>query len=784
MNNFYNSKWQDVVEGLGSDIIKGLTSIEVEKRRKTLGNNKISLPKGNSIFRQILKEFKKIYIISSLIIFFVFAYYLKFIYAFIVLLSLVLTILAKWYGIKKKEADLKYIDRINKTNVEVVRDRHNMIIPTEDLVVGDIVNFKKGSLIGADIRIIQSEDLKVDDSNVTGETFLKEKYENMFEGRAYNIGEVKNMVFKGAVIKSGSGTGIVVETGDKTSLGKLLSMLKYCDVNKHSFEHNIEKSLNHVSLMLLSAFVLITLFLNNKFNLNTIFNTLLLISLVPLSIIITVYISSVKKKFKKDGIDILNISSLDELSGLEVFFIDKIGAITKEEMIVKKLITDHELVPLEKVDFKNNINAKRAIDILLLSNDSTFNAEDNTGKGDLEEIAFLKWGAENQIYKSILDSQNRRVFELPVDTDKPFLTTITKSKKGFRANIKGNVEQIVDRCTHIMVNGIEKEITNEDLEKIRAMDFNLSGEGLITNGIAYRSFSYEPSIDENIESNLVFVGIVGLLNPLNDFIDKKIMAIKKRGIIPILFTEDNKITGEALGKKTRIINSDSEVISGVELDSLNREEIISVLSKVRVFSRVTPEIKNKIIGLFSKDKYSVLATGEGLGDLPALSLSKVGISKGKASNLVRKVSDIFISENYLDKVMMLYGEGIKVRDNIFNIFSFYGMILILQMALVNILNIDFLFMILGSIALIFIIYWRMFLNTSECNITKLGIIFIIVALASYFGVNKFNLNPNYIYLGGITLLTIILNIIDGKLIKFKKIKKKMNDEKKDGNTLK
>lgn len=778
MNKYYNSRWSDVVEGLKSDVDKGLSVNECVIRRNELGSNKINLFTGNGTIYQILKELKKIYIISSILTLGIFIFYDKFIYALMVLFSLVLTIIKKSYVIRKKEEDLKYIDKINKTNVEVIREGKNVIVQAEELVVGDIVNFKKGSLIGADIRIIESNDLKVDDSNVTGENFLKEKYENILEGRVSNIGEIKNMLFKGEIVKKGSGSGIVVEVGNKTSLGKLLGILKYGDTYKHKFEHEIEKKISRVYLINVLAFGIITFLLNYDFDKKVIFNSLLALNIIPFSVVLVVFIKVIKERYKKHGINIKNISSLYELGNLEIFLIDKIGAVTKNEMIIKKLCTDNKIYDVNDIDY-NNINIKRAIDILLLSNNSTYNVENNTGNGSIEEIAILRWGSKNKVYKSILDSENRRRYEIPIDSDKNFLTTITKSKKGWRANIKGNVDQILDRCTHIMVDGIEKQITNEEFEKIIAIDFNLSREGLVTNGIAYRSFSYEPTVDENIESNLVFVGIVAFENPLKENINDKIIQMKKKGIIPILFTEDNKITGSTIGKKIGIISSDNEVISGIELDSLDRNEIINVLSRVRVFSRVNPEIKSKIVRMFTQNKYKVLTTGEGLGDLPSISFSKVGISKGRASILVQKVSDIFIYDDYLDKIMRLYNDRDEIIFSIVEIFKFYIFSIVLELILINILDVNFGWIVLSSIGIILSIYWRLFIKIKENSKISFVLRGVVLVFIGYLLVEKLNLNPNLSFLAVTLGLGSIFNIKDANLIRFNlklKRNKNMNGE--------
>ena len=242
-----------------------------------------------------------------------------------------------------------------------------------------------------------------------------------------------------------------------------------------------------------------------------------------------------------------------------------------------------------------------------------------------------------------------------MDSDKRFLTVVSKSNKRYRANTRGNIDAVVEQCTHIMIEGVERELTEEYKAIIKETDMNLSIEGLITEGFAYRNFNYEPSKSENIESNMVFVGIIGLENPLEENLENSIDRIKDKAIVPILFTEESKLSAITNAKKANIIRNNNQVVAGIELDSLNHQELKDLLCRVRVFCRVNPEIKSKIVSLFIKDGHKVATTGENLGDLPALNLSNVGIGKGKASVMVKRLSDVYIKENYLDGFF-------KIRD--------------------------------------------------------------------------------------------------------------------------
>ena len=215
-----------------------------------------------------------------------------------------------------------------------------------------------------------------------------------------------------------------------------------------------------------------------------------------------------------------------------------------------------------------------------------------------------------------------------------------------------------------MLEGIERELTDEIRNRIKLIDMSFSTEGLITQGFAYRNFNYQPSKSENIESNMVFVGIAGLENPLIHNIKNDIRNIKDRGIVPILFTEESKLSAITNCLKCEIIRNKNQVVAGIELDSLNQDEFKELVGRVRVFCRVTPEIKAKIVALFVKDGYKVATVGENLNDIPVLNLANVGISKGKATEMVKKISDVYIKDNYLEGLFNIRKYSKEIKTNI------------------------------------------------------------------------------------------------------------------------
>ena len=681
MPNYCNKAWKSVVEMLEGNIYSGLNNEECERRRRKYGNNKIDLPYGKGPV-SFIKNFFNIYQLISILIITFFIYEKKFVYSIIVGVILIINIIVELIYIIKKYKKHNYFNKINNTTTTVLRNNVKEIVQAWELVKGDIVYFTVNTLIPADIRIIEGENIKVDEKNITGENFLKDKITSKIESRVQNVDEMKNMLFKGSVIKEGEGFGIVVQVGKDTQLGKMMSVIKEAN-NKFTFYKSLKKQINiFMTLLIIFVGIIGGITFNISKNLNGIDLSLFAIGTLPLGLIILIYSFILKDKLNKKGIELYNVSSLDSIEDIQYIFLDKVGSITKQEVIVNNFLTNSKVYTLDNMIPDDNINIKRMLEIIVLCNDAKYNLLEGTSEGNLIQVAYLKMAAEKEIFKKTIESENPKLFQIPMDSDKRVLTSVNTYKKGYRANVTGNVDSVIDRCTYIMVNGVEKELTKEEIQRIKDLDYNYSIEGMITQGLAYRNFSYKPSTDQNVESNLVFVGIITLDNPVNDEMEKEIQEVKNKGIVPILFTDDNRLAAVSIGKKAGIITDVSGAISGIELNSLNEDEFSKVRNRAKVFARVNPEIKNRILGEYIADDFQVAACGEALGDLSILSMSKIGIAKGKPPEIVKSVSDMYINDDYLKGFLSLFSISRKFKAGVFKEKLFLLFLLIWEIAII------------------------------------------------------------------------------------------------------
>jgi len=651
------NSWAEIVELLNSNVQYGISEKYCAALRVKYGTNKIDLPRGSSIGKHILNALKQkaiiIYILIVAILF-SFKYYL---FGGFLSVLLILNLVIIVQHTIKRDKEVSSLEKLNSDDVIVIRDGVQKAVKSEELVIGDIVRFNRNSVVAADLRIISANDIKVDEKSLTGESFYKEKFETKIIGNVSSLADMKNILFKGSVIKAGDGLGIVIATGTSTQLGRILAMLTYASNRKHNFGAMVSKFLEKYLAIYFFAIIVIGsyfVYTGQDVQKNYISTALFVLGCFPFCIISKLIFKKVIKQFLNENIEIINFSVFNLIKDVNILFIDKVGSISKKEMIVKKIFINNDVISAND-DYVKEITFDRIVEISLICNNAIYDAANESGKGELDEIAFLDYAAKKKVYKSSIDSKNVKTLEIPMDSDKRFFTVVTRLNKRYRANTRGNVDAVLEKCTHIMIEGVERELTEEYKAIIKSTDMNLSIEGLITEGFAYRNFNYEPSKSENIESNMVFVGVIGLENPLEENLENSINRIKDKAIVPILFTEESKLSAITNAKRANIIRNNNQVVAGIELDSLNQEELKDLLFRVRVFCRVNPEIKSKIVSLFIKDGHKVATTGETLGDLPALNLSNVGIGKGKASAMVKRLSDVYIQENYLQGFF-------KIRD--------------------------------------------------------------------------------------------------------------------------
>ncbi|KOA21255.1 calcium-transporting ATPase 1 [Clostridium homopropionicum DSM 5847] len=693
MKTFYNLSWNEVIKELNSDVIYGLSDEMVEQRRKDFGDNKTIEVNNKGFIRIFIKQLLKFYSIVGIIIC-LGLFYFKELNISIIILSIII-FCSILYAFKeyRKEEKLNQLRSITPKKAVVVRNKRTSTLNTDEIVVGDIVYLEKGDIVPADIRLIECNCLKVKESAITGDKEIIDKYETKIEDREISLSEMKNIVFKSSFIIEGDAKGIVINVGDNTEIGMITKSLLEDNLTVNVLEESISKIANSLTRLFILWAVLFSAYSYSVKD--SIQATLKLISLsyfiiVPLEILLSVgFISFIINKVKhNEGIQLEGLSTMKLLSDIDVMIFDKIGFLTEEKMYVNNFFTNGKLFEVNSIDIEENMdNIDRIIKIGLACNDAKINSEDEFSKGTLIEKAIIKQGMDLGINKKAVDLEQPRVFQIPYDVDKRIRTTLNKIDDKYRASIVGSVDKLLERCTHVMRNGIEVEISLKDIEEIKNADLKLSMNYLHAIAFAYRNFSYEPSVNENIESNLVFVGLIGFYNPIHENIQGYIRYCKALAIKPVIITEDNKIVATVLGERIKVLNKNDLVLSGVELDNMEEDEIEKYVERVGVYSRISSQNKLKIVESFKRLGYKTIVTGDRFTDLPSFKMADLGIAVGtECTNMAKKLSDIYVNEKGLNKILNLMNEGRKAVLSIKHIITFNLVIAIIEMMFIILAN--------------------------------------------------------------------------------------------------
>ncbi|WP_291632653.1 cation-transporting P-type ATPase [Clostridium sp.] len=676
MKKWYGKTMTRVVEILDSDIRLGLTENKIKYMRETYGENIILKPKSQSVLTLIVDKIKQLWIIVSIIFIGMLLYNKLYIIACIVTLIAVISIIILIHVEYKEEKSLMTIDNLNTPFSNIIRNGKTLYLCCEEMVVGDIVFLEKGAYVTADIRILESTYLKVKEVAVTGEKYEVEKYSMKIEGEARSLSEIKNIVFKSSVVTEGSGLGIVVATGMNTQIGKIVKVLLERKKDNMFFSKNLNKIANKWSLIILISSLITLIFtIYNKFDIHEIINALIYISMTFNSpmffIILFLFFNIIFSQFKKRHIYIKNISAIYALSNISKIFTKKIGAISENKLILREVYCDNILIDVQNHNLVAEGTVERIISIALLCNDAKLCGEgetciENTNSIEsLAEYEILRFCNEEFVEQSQLESKQERIFKIPYDPDKKIKTIVNKIEDRYRANVKGGLDSLLHKCTHILINSIEKEIKESDIENIINVHIDMSNKAYSVVGFGYRNFSYEPSIDENIESNLVFVGLMGFDNPIKENSYAAMETCRSLNIKPIIDEEDNKLASFAFGKLIGITHKKEEVLSGIEIENMSKEELEKNIEKVSIFSKISPKDKNEIVNSLNYKGHYIASVGDTLTDLEYLNNSHISISTGnECSNVVRKLSSLFLQENDFSEIINLVGHSRKIINYI------------------------------------------------------------------------------------------------------------------------
>ena len=676
---WFNKTIKDVEKELQTDLVHGLNKNKVNELKSKYGLNELKEKKKDSLLKKFIDQFKDFSIIVLII-----AAIVSGIVGVVkgegitdTIIIMIVVILNAVIGVaqeSKAEKSLEALQKLSEHAAKVVRDGKEQVIPARELVPGDIVIIETGDYVSADLRIIEAINLKSQESSLTGESVPVEKETEAIEETEIGIGDRKNMLFSSSLITYGRGKAVVVETGMNTEVGKIADMLNETEKQETPLQkrlNDLGKTLGIAALAICAVIFFIGL-LQGKDVISMFMTAVsLAVAVIPegLVAVSTIVLAiGVQKMVKKNAI-VKKLPAVETLGSSTVICSDKTGTLTQNKMTVEKIFCNDVTEDLERVETTEDL--KKLVYNCMLCNDSRI-LEDGEIAGDPTETALVDMALKLDYPESIY-RENKRVQEVPFDSDRKLMTTVNENNGKYIVYTKGGVDELLKICNSYLFKG-EIRTNLEDYSKwIRENNEHMAKDALRILAFAYKEIDHMPSKEEmeTIESNLTFIGMVGMIDPPREEAKKAVEKCKTAGIKTVMITGDHKITAIAIAKKLGILENEDEALTGLELDQISDEQLIKDIRKYSVYARVSPEHKVRIVKAWQANGEVVAMTGDGVNDSPALKTSDIGCAMGKVGTEVAKeAADTILTDDNFATIVSAVEEGRRIYDNILKVIQF------------------------------------------------------------------------------------------------------------------
>ncbi len=672
--SWHNLSVAETLKKLGTNIDKGLSEEEAIKRIENFGANVLTEKKKKSFWSKLIAQFNDFMIITLLIAAAV-SFGLSIIEgntdftdSIIILIIVILNAILGLTQEAKAEKSLEALKNMSAPMAKVKRDSKIITINTSDVVPGDILILETGDFVPADARLISSTNLKLEESALTGESIPVEKDAKVVLKENTLLADRINMVLATTSVSYGHGIAVAVETGMNTEVGKIAEMIL---VDEES-ETPLQKKLSDVGKTLgtgaificLAVFIIGTLHHIPPFEM-FITSVSLAVAAIPegLPAIVTIMLAIGVQKMVKENAIVKRLPAVETLGCASVICSDKTGTLTQNKMTVIKLSDGmYALNPKDK-ESKFILSLGALCSNAELEQTDSFNAI-----GEPTEVAIVIAAANAGELKNDLEKQFPRLNEVPFDSSRKLMSTIHKLQNGkYRVITKGASDILIDKCTHVYNNGKIKIIDNTAKEKIKFYNYQMGEEALRVLAVAYKDINSLPSKinDSEIEKGLIFVGLIGIIDPPRKEVRKAVRDCYEAGIKPVMVTGDHIITACAIAKQLGILKSGEKAITGNELNKLSDNELSKNIYDYSVFARVTPEHKVRIVKAFQRNGAVVAMTGDGVNDAPALKSADIGCAMGKnGTDVAKGAADIILTDDNFATIVSAVKEGRWIYSNI------------------------------------------------------------------------------------------------------------------------
>lgn len=677
---WFSKSGEDVAKFFETDMIKGLSSEQVEEKRSVYGTNEIVSKNKKSIAKMILEQFQDFMIIILIIAAVISGVVGQsngegFTDSIIILVIVILNAVIGVIQELKAQKSLESLKNLSAPHSKVIRDGKLQDLESKYLVPGDIVVLETGDYVPADLRLIEAVNLKTQEAALTGESLPVEKTTEKIDKEDIGIGDRLNQAFSSSLVTYGRGKGIVVSIGMQTEVGKIATMLDSVDDSETPLSRRLEalgKTLGIAALVICLVIFAVGSFVHGR-EIFEMFMTAvsLAVAAIPegLPAISTIVLSiGVQRMVKRNAI-IRTLPSVETLGSATVICSDKTGTLTQNKMTVEKIFYNNEIFGVEEKKYNVDDHLRLLMNSMILCNDTKVTKEGEEFKlaGDPTETALVDLGIKLNMLKTTMDDENPRVEEIPFDSERKLMSTVNNTNQGLFVYTKGGVDEILSKCSKIYLDNQEMALSAENINYIKQVNEEMAKGALRVLAMAYKRVDKVPTRNEmnNLESELVYIGMVGMIDPARPEAKEAVEKCKTAGIKPVMITGDHKVTAMAIAKDIGILENESEAITGSELEKMPQEELEKNVKNYSVYARVSPEHKVRIVKAWQSQGEVVAMTGDGVNDAPALKTADIGAAMGiVGTDVAKEAADVVLTDDNFATIVSAVEEGRRIYDNI------------------------------------------------------------------------------------------------------------------------
>ena len=653
----------------------GLTSAQAAERLGRYGKNALAEGKRKTPIQVFLEQFKDLLVVILLIAALISAVSGNAESTIVIFAVLILNAILGTVQHFKAEKSLESLKAMSSPTAKVLRDGARTMVPSAQIVPGDIVELEAGDMVVADGRILENFSLKVNESSLTGESEGVEKTAEVIPGEEVALGDRKNMVFSGSLVTYGRAEVLVTGTGMDTELGKVAALMNQTQQRKTPLQQSLDdfsKKLAAVILVICALVFGLSLYREMPILDSLMFAVALAVAAIPeaLSSIVTIVLALGTQKMARENAIMKDLKAVESLGAVSVICSDKTGTLTQNKMTPQKIYADGSLLEGDDLDLVNDVQ-RLLLKAALLASDATTDPETGAGIGDPTEVALVMMGDRIGVDETTYRAQHPRIGELAFDSDRKLMSTLHNIEGVTTLYTKGAIDVLLDRSTQVLTREGAVPMTPEWRERISRVNMELSMEGLRVLAFAYRELPEGHALSLEDEKDFTFIGLVSMIDPPRPEAIQAVADAKRGGIRTIMITGDHKVTASAIAKQLGIFREGDEAVSGVELDNMSEKDLAERLERISVYARVSPEHKIRIVKAWQAKGKIVSMTGDGVNDAPALKAADIGVAMGITGTEVSKdAASMILADDNFATIVKAVVNGRGVYTNIKNSINF------------------------------------------------------------------------------------------------------------------